>query len=314
MTNTNNNEQILTPKLILKNHSLKDLNSWRVATTAQYFAAPATEEELKEVWHWAWKCKLRSYFISGGSNILFTKDEVKGVVISLHELKGIISVQSTETISIQCWAGTPKSEIAKIFIQNRLPPAVFITGIPGDMGGGVVMNAGIGENRTPREFCEIVYEIEVLRLNELTGEFSHHNILGRDIKWEYRHSSGWQPGIITKVTVHWPHVADMSVHEGVKNQTQKRVKTQPLNLPSCGSVFRNPLGHKSAQLIERCGLKGYRVGGACVSEKHANFIVNDRGATAQDICAIIKHVRATVLDQAGVELKTEVVFLDDVQT
>jgi UDP-N-acetylmuramate dehydrogenase len=105
----------------------------------------------------------------------------------------------------------------------------------------------------------------------------------------------------------------MSVHEGVKNQTQKRVKTQPLNLPSCGSVFRNPLGHKSAQLIERCGLKGYRVGGACVSEKHANFIVNDRGATAQDICAIIKHVRATVLDQAGVELKTEVVFLDDVQ-
>ncbi|MCB0350338.1 MAG: UDP-N-acetylmuramate dehydrogenase, partial [Bdellovibrionales bacterium] len=255
--------------------------------------------------------KLKIWVISGGSNVLIQDGVVEGLVISLHELKGIEKVQTGEKVLITCLAGTPKSEVAKIFIQNRLPPAVFLTGIPGDMGSGVVMNAGIGENRVPREFCEIVEDIEVLRIDEATGQFSEVKILGRDIKWEYRHSSDWQPGIITRVTVGWSHQADMNVPNDVRAQTKKRITSQPLDLPNCGSVFRNPVGHKSAQLIESCDLKGFRIGGASVSKKHANFIVNDQGATALDIHRVIEHVRATVLEKTGVELKTEVVYIGD---
>lgn len=304
----------MKPLEVKENVPLKNLNWWRVGGEAQYFAAPTNLDELKRVWHWAWEQRLKIWLFSGGSNVLVQDGVLKGFVLSLHEFKGIEKVETNDDITIQCWAGTPKSEIAKIFLQNRLPPAIFLTGIPGDMGGGVVMNAGIGEDRTPREFCEIVRSIEVLRLDEQTGLFSLHEFAGRDIIWEYRHSSGWQPGIITKVTVGWSHKGDIEVMNEVRAQTQKRVRTQPLDLPSCGSVFRNPAGHKSAQLIESCGLKGFRVGGAAVSQKHANFIVNDQNASAQDVRSVIEHVRKTVLDQKGVELKTEVVFIGDWST
>jgi UDP-N-acetylmuramate dehydrogenase len=299
------------PATILNDKSLKELNWWRVGGQAKYFSSPKTVDELKEVWHWAWQNKIKYWVISGGSNILVQDGILNGLLISLHELKGIEKVNTDKDVIIECLAGTPKSDVAKIFLQNRLPPAVFLTGIPGDMGGGVVMNAGIGESRVPREFCEIVKSIRVLRLDEATGLFLHDVVAGPNIKWEYRHSSGWQPGVITHVEVSWPHVADLNVPNDVRAQTKKRVSTQPLDLPSCGSVFRNPLGHKSAQLIEGCGLKGFRVGGASVSVKHANFIVNDQGATANDVHKVIEHVRQTVLQQKGVELKAEVVYIGE---
>lgn len=299
------------PGEILEHKSLKDLNWWRVGGQAQYFSAPKSISELKEVWHWAWKNKIKIWVMSGGSNVLIQDGLIHGLVISMHELKGIEKIETGKEVSITCFSGTPKSEIAKIFIQNRLPPAVFLTGIPGDMGAGVVMNAGIGESRVPREFCEIVTQIEVLRIHEETGEFSEVTIRGQDIKWEYRHSSDWQPGIITKVMVAWANAPEVNVPNDVRAQTKKRITSQPLDLPNCGSVFRNPLGHKSAQLIESCGLKGFRVGGASVSLKHANFIVNDQGASAQDVHQVIEHVRTTVLNKTGVELKAEVVYIGD---
>lgn len=325
--------------LILENIELKDVNWWKVGGRAQYFSAPKTIDELKYVLKSAHDKNWKYWVISGGSNVLIKDGLVQGLVISMHSLSGIEKIHTPKTdltisggevlaeslkghpdtdlsdlkkdVLIECLAGTPKSEVAKIFIQNRLLPAVFLTGIPGDMGAGVVMNAGIGEARVPREFCEIVREIEVLRWDDQKKDLVFLRIPGSKIQWEYRHSSGWQPGIITRVVVAWPFQPDVNVPKEVKEQTRKRVSTQPLDLPNCGSVFRNPVGHKSAQLIEGCGLKGFRVGGACVSKKHANFIVNDQGATAEDVHQVIEHVRATVFKEKGVQLKTEVVYIGD---
>jgi UDP-N-acetylenolpyruvoylglucosamine reductase len=299
------------PQSVQENISLKELNWWKVGGHAEYFSSPSTIDELKEVVLWAASLKLPLAVISGGSNILVQEGLVKGLVLSMHGLKGIERVETGDSVVVHCLAGTPKSDVAKVFLQNRLAPAVFLTGIPGDMGAGVVMNAGIGESRVPREFCEIVKSIEVLRLNEATQSFELVTIHGADITWEYRHSSGWQPGLIVRVAVGWTHQPDMQVPKDVVMQTRKRVSTQPLDLPNCGSVFRNPLGHKSAQLIESCGLKGFRIGGAAVSQKHSNFIVNDQGATAQDIHQVIQHVRSTVLKNTGVQLKAEVVYIGD---
>lgn len=299
-----------------KNVSLKNHSWLKVGGEAELFASPKSVDEVLSILQDIHDNKWNYSIISGGSNVLIADGLIGGLTISLHEMTGIEHIdvpQSTEgknnEVTIVCLAGTAKSEIAKIFLQNRLAPAVFLTGIPGDMGGGVVMNAGIGEARTPREFCEIIKEIEVARWNSEKRAAELVRINGKDMQWEYRHSSGWQPGIITRVKVGWDFSPDVNVPNDVRTQTRKRISTQPLDLPNCGSVFRNPLGHKSAQLIESCGLKGFRIGGASVSKKHANFIVNDQGATASDIERIIEHVQKAVFEKHKVHLVTEVVFI-----
>jgi UDP-N-acetylmuramate dehydrogenase len=135
-----------------------------------------------------------------------------------------------------------------------------------------------------------------------------------EIQWTYRHSSGWQPGIVVRAGFAWPAEHECEANDiaaRVREANRARLSKQPLDMPSCGSVFVNPPGHKSGALIESCGLKGFRVGGAQVSPKHANFIVNTGGATAADIKAVIEHVQKTVKEQKAVALTTEVVFLGD---
>jgi UDP-N-acetylmuramate dehydrogenase len=175
------------------------------------------------------------------------------------------------------------------------------------MGGGVVMNAGVGEMIKPREFCEIVDWIEVLR----PGEKTPTRIATEQMHWEYRHSGQWQPGVIVRMQVSWPVAPDVKVLDEVRNATKKRVATQPLNQPSGGSTFRNPPGLKAAKLIDECGLKGFKIGGAEVSTKHANFLVNTDNATANDIHKLINHVRETVKAMKGVDLHCEVIYLGD---
>ncbi len=297
----------MRPQWIQENKSLKPLNWWKVGGEARFFGAPVDATQLHQAWVWAVDQNLPVHVISGGSNVLVKDGVIEGLTLSLHDMKGILETEETADgfLRVVCLAGTPKSELAKIFLQKRLAPAVFLTGIPGDVGGGVVMNAGVGEARIPREFCEIVDWIEVLHPSTTAPEILR---LSKDqIHWEYRHSSGWQPGIITKVAVRWPLQPDMGVMNEVREATKKRVSTQPLNQPSCGSVFRNPPGQKSAKLIQDCGLKGFRVGGAQVSEKHANFIVNDGQALAEDVRQVILHVRKTVQEKTGIQLQTEVI-------
>jgi UDP-N-acetylmuramate dehydrogenase len=293
----------MTPELgIQKNISLKNTNWWKVGGDAEFFAEPKNIEELKSVYAWALKEKNQIHIISGGSNILISDGLLKGLTISLKQLKGIETTEIHDHITITALAGTPKSDAARIFLQNKLAPAVFLTGIPGDLGGGVVMNAGIGETRTPREFCEITDFIEVLKPDLTIKKYLHS-----EIEWSYRHSNNWQPGIIVKVGLKWPNQPDAQVSNDVREATKKRVSSQPLNLPSCGSTFRNPPNHKAGKLIEEAGLKGFQIGGAQVSGKHANFLINTGTATAKDISDLIAHIQKTVKSKSGVDLETEIV-------
>lgn len=295
-------------KLLKENVNIGSMTWWKVGGAAEFFAQPENSVDLNTVFTWAHKSKLPIHILSGGSNVLVSDEKTPGLTVSLSELKGIIRVDESERFKIECLAGTPKSDVAREFLTRKLAPAVFLTGIPGDMGGGVVMNAGVGEKRTPREFCEIVDEIEVLKWNEEEGASVFQKMKSSELSWSYRHSKGWQPGIITRMKVSWQNQPKVEVLGEVREATKKRVRTQPLNLPSGGSVFKNPEGHKSAQLIESCGLKGFKIGGAEVSEKHANFIVNRGNATSLDIHNLICHIRDTVYQSHGVRLETEVVY------
>lgn len=289
---------------VLNNVHLSDFTSWLVGGPADFFCRPQNEEQLLEALQYAQKNKLDITVIGGGSNVLVSDEGIAGLTICLRQMSRISSVVKDNKLHIEALSGTSKSELLKIFLKNKLAPALFLAGLPGDIGGGVVMNAGVAESFAPREFMEFVDEIEVMNFDGTKKVLAK-----KDLQISYRHTDGWQPGIITQVRLSWPMEADENILQKVKDANRLRLSKQPLDMPSCGSVFKNPPNHKAAQLIDRCGLKGYRVGDAQVSLKHANFIVNLEKARAQEIWDVIQHVKKTVLEKEGVSLTTEVIRL-----
>jgi UDP-N-acetylmuramate dehydrogenase len=298
------------PLNIDKNIKLTDHTTWRVGGVAEYFCQPLGIHDLRLAFKFVEDHDLPMTVIGGGSNILISDQGIKGLVVCLDkfvkvEFKVDASDPAHDRVVITALAGTGKSELLKIFLKHKLAPALFLAGLPGNVGGGVVMNAGIGEKIEPREFCEIVDWIEVLR----DSRDEPVRLQRDDLNWSYRHCEGWRPGIITKVQLSWKNQAIPEMLDLVRQANKNRLMKQPLDMPSCGSVFINPDGHSSGQLIEECGLKGFQIGDAQVSQKHANFIVNLGNATAMDIDQVIKHVQKTVLEKKQISLKTEVVYL-----
>ncbi len=311
-----------------ENVSLKSFTSWLVGGSADLLAQPQTADQLREVYAYALAQKIPITVLGGGTNVLISDQGIRGLTIALKKFSSAIvstsapahpavggeSVSDRLTLNeskgprleIECLSGTSKSELLKIFLKHKLEPALFLAGLPGDVGGGIAMNAGVGEMMKPREFVELTDWVEVLKPDGGVTRYSR-----ADLQWSYRHCVGWQPGIIMRVGLSWPLEPQDDVLERVRAANKVRLSKQPLDQPSCGSVFVNPESHKSGQLIESCGLKGFAIGGAQVSTKHANFIVNTGGATAADIHAVIDHVQKAVLAKSSVTLTTEVVYLGD---
>lgn len=292
------------PLAIARDVKLSTYNTWQVGGVAEFFCLPKTVDEVIQAQKWAEAQHCPVHVLSGGSNVLVADEGLPGLTICLKNLVGTEISESDGKFRITALAGTGKSELLKIFLKAKLAPALFLAGIPGDVGGGVVMNAGVAEQFKPREFTEITEWIDVLKPNGTIRRYEH-----RDVRWNYRHCDGWQPGIIVRVGIVCPNEPDPQILTLVRDANKIRLQKQPLDMPSCGSVFRNPEGHKAAQLIDQAGLKGFQVGQAQVSPKHANFIVNLGGAKARDILNVIQHVRRVVKDEKKVELRTEVVLL-----
>lgn len=295
---------------------LAPFTSWVVGGTADYFAQPKTLEELQDAMDWGRQQNLPVTVLGGGTNSLISDNGIRGLTLALRKLSGLTVEERNDgagkkRLHLECLAGTSKSELLKNFLKYRLEPALFLAGLPGDVGGGVVMNAGVSEAIKPREFVEITDWIEVLRWDESHRKDDLIRIETRDLKWSYRHCEGWRPGVIVRVGLSWPLDPSPDILARVKQANHTRLTKQPLDMPSCGSVFVNPEGHKSGQLIEQAGLKGFAIGGAKVSEKHANFIVNFNQAKAEDIHHVIEHVKKTVLAKTGIALRTEVVYLGE---
>ena len=294
--------------LIQEKVELRPLTWWKMGGLADFYAQPASVEDLKEILRWAQKNQKPVTVLGGGSNVLVSDDGVEGLVICMKDLRGVQSQKTPDRLVIEGLAGTPKSDLTKLFLMEKLAPALFLCGLPGDMGGGVVMNAGVSESVVPKEFVEIVDQIHVLKMRG--GEVVEEVFSKQQIQWSYRHTQGWQPGIIAKVQVSWPLQPDSTIMTQVKDATKSRLKRQPLEYPSCGSVFKNPEGYKAGALIEQAGLKGYTLGELQVSEKHANFIVNKRSmGRATDARALIEHIQRTVESKFGVRLHAEVQYV-----
>jgi UDP-N-acetylmuramate dehydrogenase len=233
-------------------------------------------------------------WIGLGSNLLVRDGGIRGAVIATHGALGALERLSATRIQVE--AGVPCARIARQCVKWGLGPAEFFAGIPGTLGGALAMNAGAWGGETWHHVIEVdVLDRRGMRHTRKAADYDigYRSVKGPDNEWfvgarlEFRRA----PGVNT---------------EAIRELLDKRKQTQPIGEWSCGSVFTNPPGYHAARLIESAGLKGFRIGDASVSDKHANFIINHGAARASDVEAVIVHVQRTVAQVHGIELHTEV--------
>lgn len=279
----------------LRRHApLARLTSWRVGGPADRLYLPADVEDLAAFLQ-ALPPDEPLTWLGLGSNLLVRDGGIRGTVILLHgRLTGMGRVGATR---LYAEAGVPCAKVARYAARLGLVGAEFLAGIPGTMGGALAMNAGAWGAET----WERVAAVETLdrrgrrrRRGPQAYRIGYRSVRGPEEEWFVACELALAPG---------DGAASL---ERIKALLARRAETQPTGRPSCGSVFRNPEGDHAGRLIEAAGLKGYCIGGACVSDKHANFIINTGGARAADIEALIEHVRATVARVHGVQLVPEV--------
>jgi UDP-N-acetylmuramate dehydrogenase len=239
------------------------------------------------------------HFVGLGSNLLVRDGGVRGTVVLMHDALTELRFEGT---SVYAEAGVTCAKMAKFAAREHLHGAEFLAGVPGTIGGALAMNAGCHGGET--------WDI-VSRAVTIDRHGHVHERSQVDVEVGYRHVS--LPGEEWFIAAWFQlHAGEASVaEEKIKALLAKRLATQPLNQPNAGSTFRNPEGDYAARLIEACGLKGFRIGGAQVSEKHANFIVNLGEATADDIERLITHMHDTVLQAHGVDLQREVKIIGE---
>ncbi|WAH35533.1 UDP-N-acetylmuramate dehydrogenase [Alicyclobacillus dauci] len=282
------------------NESMAKHTTWRIGGPADVLVIPKSEQELQGTVRVAHDYGLPVTVIGRGSNALVLDGGIRGVVIKLHDEFADIQVEGNSVVAM---SGRSYVSAANIAVRSGLSGLEFATGIPGTVGGAVMMNAGA----YGRETCEVLEWADVMDLNGDTRRFTNE-----EFRFGYRYSTlKDHPGIVVRAKFSLTSGDRDSLIAQVRQWSTRRVETQPLSLPNCGSVFRNPEGTHAGHLIEAAGLKGFRKGGAQISEKHANFIVNHGDAKAEDVLWLIRHAQNTIRERYGVEMETEVRVLGE---
>jgi UDP-N-acetylenolpyruvoylglucosamine reductase len=289
---------------LLRNVPMRKYTSWRTGGAAERMYQPADLDDLL-LFLRGLPADEPLYPVGLGSNLLVRDGGLRGTVLMLH---GTLSGLHLELDgSVYAEAGVPGAKLARFAAQHDLQDAEFFAGIPGTLGGMLAMNAGCYGSETWER---------VLRVQTVDRHGVVHIRTTADYEIGYRHVAmsktrdssfaAESPEFFIAAWLQFRKGDGDATRNGIKALLSKRIATQPLNLPNAGSVFRNPPGDHAARLIEQCGLKGNRIGGAQVSEKHANFIVNTGAATAEDIENLILQVQAAVEKQTGIRLHAEV--------
>lgn len=285
-------EQVLTDEPMSRH------TSWRVGGAADIYFRPNSRDDLIAFMQ-TLPAEMPIHWVGLGSNLLVRDGGIRGAVIAVQDALSDIDDHGRGRVT--AGAGLACTVFARYCVRQAYGPAEFFAGIPGTIGGALAMNAGAfgGETWNQVESVDVVNR---------AGEVSTRT--PDEYRVAYRQVDGPAGEWFLGGTFVFEENFDTSMAR-VKSLVNERKEKQPLGLPSCGSVFRNPEGDHAARLIEAAGLKGFAIGGAVVSDKHANFIINHGDATAADIEALIKHVQATVKAEYGIELRREVHILGE---
>ena len=274
--------------------------TFRVGGPVDCFVEIGAREELQKIQHYLQQVDVPYFILGNGSNLLVSDKGYRGVILQIGKRMSRICVMGNRIVA---QAGALLSQVAKEALEHGLTGMEFASGIPGTVGGAVVMNAGAYEGEMRQIVSEVTVlnqENEFMELDNATMEFGYRTSVIRN-----------QPFIVTEVTFLLQEGDKEAIRERMEELACKRREKQPLEYPSAGSTFKRPEGHFAGKLIMDAGLRGYQVGGAKVAEKHCGFVINAGGATAADIRQLIGEVQENVMDQFHVELEPEVVFLGE---
>ncbi|MCQ8116221.1 UDP-N-acetylmuramate dehydrogenase [Methylomonas rosea] len=279
---------------LLNNEPLAKYTSWRVGGPAQHLYIPENKADLIE-----FIASLPAgeplYWMGLGSNLLVRDGGIRGTVINTRGRLKEMYLADSERVYVE--AGVPCAHVARFCADLGLTGAEFLAGIPGTMGGALKMNAGAFGGET----WSIVEKVEMINPRGEVIQRDHH-----EFEVAYRSVKGLADEWFLSAQLKLSKGNSEASQQHIKALLEKRNASQPTNKPTCGSVFKNPPGDYAARLIEACGLKGFAIGGAVVSEKHANFIENRGNASSEDIEALIEHIQTQVQTQFGISLHTEV--------
>ena len=284
---------------IKENIDLKKYTTYNINGTAKILVIPKDIESLIKLIDYIKVNKLKYKILGFGSNLVFTKKEYDGILIKLDKLDEVEIIGST----IKVGAGYNLIKLSLLAARNDLTGLEFASGIPGSVGGAVFMNAGAYKS----DMGYIVQKIKVL-----TNNLEIKTLYNKELNFHYRTSFLQKnPGYIClSATIKLNRGKKEAIMEVIRDRKLRRIESQPLEFPSAGSVFRNPEGDYAGRLIEELGYKGYSIGGAEVSEKHANFIINKGGATGEDIKKLITEIQDKVKNKFNIELKVEQEFVE----
>ncbi len=288
------------PNCIQENIELAPLTYYKIGGPAKYLATPSSAKELFEISDFLKNNNVKYYILGAGSNVLFDDKGFNGLIIHTDKLNHTCTMKND---ILTVGASVRVIQVLRYCMQNGIDGLEILAGIPGDMGGVVCMNAGtkLGEIK---DVCVMVHTFNF-------GTHSQRTILSEELKFSYRKNHFLKPHdlILSCDLKLKPNVDPKVVQNKISKLLEERKKTQPIDKPSCGSVFKNPDPSKKIfawKCITDVGLKGYRSGNAQISDLHANFIINLGGATSQDVKSCILEAKTRVRDQLGILLEEEV--------
>lgn len=287
------NENFIKNYEYYKDISLKKYNTYRLDVKCGYLIYPSNTKELIDLLKYLKENNISYFILGGGSNIILAKPYFD-VVIKLDKLNNIEIKDNIVTAG----AGVSLIYLANLCMNNNLNGLAFAGGIPGMVGASTAMNAGAYKE----DMASIVKEVKVV-----TPDLEVVTLTNKDLNYSYRNSflKEHKDYICIEVTLEMSYLDKDQIKEIMTSRKQRRIDTQPLDKPSAGSVFRNPEGLSAGKLIEDAGLKGYKIGGAEISTKHANFIVNNGDATYEDILELIDYTRKKIKEKYNIDLILE---------
>lgn len=270
--------------------------SFRIGGPVEVMAFPKTQEELSQILKTSAMLDCKFAILGAGTNVLVPDSGLSGLVICLKDC--LDGMELLEGDRIRVYSGVTMSRAAVFAASHGLSGLEFAHGIPGTVGGGVYMNAGAygGEIRDICESVDVMYPNGTVK-----------TLTNGEMEFSYRHSRLEEDGgIVVSAVFHLTPKPEEEIRTQMRTLAEKRKASQPLDLPSAGSAFKRPVGGYAAALIDQTGLKGFRIGDAAVSEKHAGFVVNLGNATAKDVCDLLKAVSDKVFENTQIRLEPEI--------
>ena len=287
----------LLPGCCLKfNEPMRNHTSFRIGGNAEVMAFPDSGEALAQLLKASKTLDIKPAILGAGTNVLAPDEGIAGLVICLKDCLGGMELLPDDRLMVM--GGVTMTRAAVFAANNGLSGLEFAHGIPGTVGGGVFMNAGAYGG----EICQVCERVCVMDLDGNMRELS-----GAEMQFSYRHSILEENGgIVVSAVLKLTPGSPEEIKGRMKELMAKRSASQPLDLPSAGSAFKRPVGGYAAALIDQTGLKGFQVGGAAVSSKHAGFVVNVESASAADVRTLLKEVSDRVYENSGIRLEPEV--------